>query len=120
MEKIKVDIAELKSVAELRDMEVIRAAVLELEWLRNRVGVQKGIIKKKQNVIDTVNHHNNRLSNDNRATKYALGAKFMEVKKLKDAMIEIQRIVGHQDNISLGGAIQDIDNIVNEILEDIQ
>lgn len=85
----KADTAQLKNIANDYGLDEILDAVLELEWLRNKVGQQRNIIKKKQHVIDTVAHHNNRLSNDNQATKYALGAKFMEVVELTKKLEEL-------------------------------
>lgn len=82
----KVDAAALKLAAQNYELDIIMDAALEIEWLRNKVGQQRNTIKKKQHVIDTVNHHNNRLSNDSRAAHYALGHKFMEVDKLKKAL----------------------------------
>lgn len=84
----KVDAVELKAIATNHSLDAVRYAALELEWLRNKVGQQRNTIKKKQHVIDTVNHHNNRLANENRAAKHALGAKFLEVEELTKKLEE--------------------------------
>lgn len=75
-------VADLVEIARKYNLPAVLNVVKELEFLRNKVGMQRNTIKKKQHVIDTVNHHNNRLANENRAAKYALGAKFLEVEEL--------------------------------------
>lgn len=71
----KVDAAKLKNIATTLDNnegEIIHKAALELEDLRNKVGRMKITIKKKDRVIRTIEHHNNRLNNDNWACRSAL------------------------------------------------
>lgn len=68
----KVDAGKLKLIAQNYGLSEVRDAAIELEHLRNKVGRMKITIKKKDNVIRTIEHHNNRLVNDNRAKASAL------------------------------------------------
>lgn len=116
----KVDAAKLKQIANemgYENGELILNATLELEELRNKVGRMKATIKKKQHIIDTVNHHNNRLSNDNRACKYALGAKFMEIKNLREALENITEIELDRLATDVWSEASQMKRIANKALE---
>ncbi|TKI52852.1 hypothetical protein FC756_26980 [Lysinibacillus mangiferihumi] len=58
----------------------------EANKLRTKIGRMKITIKKKDRVIRTIDHHNNRLGNDNRAKTTVLEKFREENKRLREAL----------------------------------
>ncbi|TKI52845.1 hypothetical protein FC756_27005 [Lysinibacillus mangiferihumi] len=62
----------------------------EANKLRTKIGRMKITIKKKDHVIRTIDHHNNRLGNDNRAKTTVLEKFREENKRLREALESAQ------------------------------